>query len=280
MDYGTSTTSESLGEAQNEVERDRLIKFKLGIPLMIRDDQMFGIQLKYYQQRFVFDLDENPTDYDLYLRLNSSKYISTGLRFFYQRDLRNGHELKLVGGAELKSDNFTWNRHTSKYFISGIYNWKKSSTTTMGAGFVLNRVMGLTTFYPILNLQHALNHKWTLDLMLPKSVAMRYRMNDHNYLIFNTQLAGWRYNITHRLIGVDHGNLMLRKADLQFKISWEREIHDWLWLGIGVGYNKNLIYYLANPGDRARNALIDINSRDALFTKFSIFMVPPRKFFK
>lgn len=279
MDYGTTSTSESFGDAQNEIERDRLIKAKLGIPLIIKDDRMFGVQLKYYQHRFIFDLEDYPTDYDLFLHMNSKKFTSTGIRTFYQQDFTESQQLRLIAGAELKSDQIKWNSHTAKYFISGIYTWKSSATNKIGTGFVLNRVLDRTTFYPLLIYEKKMSAHWTLDLSLPKSVAIRRRFNNANYLTVTTELKGWRYNLTNA-IREDQRDHTLNKADLQLSLKWEHEIHDWLWLGIDVGYTKNLRYHLVNPGGRSRDALINIKSRNATYTKFSIFIVPPGRFYQ
>ncbi|MBV6640580.1 MAG: hypothetical protein KI791_07680 [Cyclobacteriaceae bacterium] len=279
MDYGTSSTSSEYGNASNEIERDRLYKAKLGIPLLIREDRMFGLQLKYYQQRFVLDLEEHPTDYDFYLHLNSTKYTSAGIRWLYKQNLKNGSEIKIAAGAEIKSDVWVWNKNSSKYFISAFQTWQKSSTTEIGCGLMVGQNLGVTNVYPIFIYQHDFRNKWTIDLMLPKYAAMRYRINPSNYIIAKAQLSGWRYNLTNALEG-NQGDLTLRKADVQFSLSWEREIHDWLWFGADIGYNKNVSYYLAKPGGRGRDALIHINPRDAMYTKVSIFMVPPRKFFQ
>lgn len=279
MDYGTATTSESFGAARNEIERDRLIKVKLGIPLIIKDDMMFGIQLKYYQHRFTFDLEDHPTDYDLFLHLDSKKFTNTGIRAFYQKDLTGDKQLRVVGGAELKSDEIKWNNHTTKYFISGVFTWKPSSTTKLGTGFVLNKIIGRTTFYPLFTYEKVLSPKWTLDLALPKSAAIRHRVNNANYLTAITEFKGWRYNLTNA-IQEDQRDFTLRRADLQFSIKWEHELHDWLWFGVDLGYTKNIRYHLGNPGERARDALIDINSADAPYSKFSIFIVPPRRFYR
>lgn len=278
-DYHANGTSENFGSAMNEVEKDRLIKAKLGIPFLIKENWMFGIQLKYYQHQFTFDFEDQPTDYDLFLHLNSRKFTSTGLRTFYQRDIKDNQQLRLIGGAELKSDQIKWNANTTKYFISSTYTWQRSSNTKIGAGFVLNQVMGRTIFYPLFIYEKQLTPRWTMDLTLPKSVAMRYRANERNFVTIGADIRGWRYNLTNALEDGQR-DLTLRKVDLQFSLSWEHELHDWLWFGLDVGYNKNLQYNLANPGDSSKDALIDIRSKDAAYTKFSIFIVPPRKFYQ
>lgn len=279
MDYRTSTTSEQYGGSANEIDRDRTFKAKLGIPLLMKSDKMLGVQLKYYRQKFLLDLEDHPTNYDLFIHLHTKVFTSAGLRTFYKQTFDNGSDLKLVAGAEMKSDQWEWSRNSTKYFASAIQTWRKSERTELGGGFMFNHNMGLTTVYPLFLLNHQISSRWTVDLVLPKSAIMRYRVNDHNYFIFTSQLAGWRYNLNNALENSEN-DLTLRKTDLQLSISWEREIHDWLWIGMDIGYNKNLQYFLANPGDRSRYSLIDVNSRDAMYTKISLFVVPPRKFFQ
>ena len=67
-DYQTISSSETFGDATSEIEHESLLKIKLGIPLIIKDDKLFGLQLKYYQHYFNFDdedFEEEPTfDYD------------------------------------------------------------------------------------------------------------------------------------------------------------------------------------------------------------------------
>ena len=279
MDYRTQTSSESFGAARNEVERDRLVKAKAIVPVFIKNGHLVCVQLKYYQQRFIFDLEDWPTDNDLYLHLDTEVFTNAGARAFYKRDLENGRELVIAAGAEIKSDQIAWNQNTSKYLLSGVYKWKTSGGSKLGLGLMANHVMGLSNVLPLFFYEQKLGPKWTLDLSLPKSISTRYRANEKNVLLAKTQFTGWRYNLTNALED-EPANLTLRKADLQFSLSWEHEIHDWLWFGVDAGYTKNLTYYLANPGDRGRDALIDIRPKDAFFTKFSIFLVPPRKMYR
>lgn len=275
--YDVKSNSESFGNDSNEVDEDRLIKAKLGIPILINKDRIFGLQLKYYQHQFEFDEEDKTANNDLFQHLNTRSFTSAGIRFFYQQNLQSNRQFRIIGGTELKSDEFHWNRNTTKHFISGTYSWKPSESTEIGAGAVVNHVMGITAIYPLLLINKDLSPRWNMNLTLPKSAAMRYNLNDRNFLIATTELRGWRYNLTEA-VPVYQRNLMLRRVDLQFSLSWEHEIHDWLWFGLDVGYNKNLQYFVANPGDRARDALIDLRSQDAAYTKLSLFIVPPRKF--
>jgi hypothetical protein len=53
-----------------------------------------------------------------------------------------------------------------------------------------------------------------------------------------------------------------------------------LWAGVESGWNQNLRYFVAAAGENRRNALFDLNSADAGFFKFSVFLVPPKKYYR
>ena len=76
----------------------------------------------------------------------------------------------------------------------------------------------------------------------------------------------------------EYEDLTIRKLDLQWNLSFERDIHDWLWFGLEAGYNKNLLYTIVDRGEATRNALVRLRPRDAAYMKASIFIVPPRRF--
>lgn len=279
FDYNTSSSSENLNTAQNEVETDRLYKAKVAIPIVLKDDRAFGLQLKYSQHRFLFEEDEFQEDFGIYSHLNNTKFTSTGLRAFFQRDLSASDDLKIVGGAEIRSDELRWSRNTTKLFVSGIWSRQLSDRSKIGTGIVVNHEMRRTSLYPMFIYESQLAPNWHLALKLPKSVSLRRKINASNYIIGTAQLRGWRYNLTNSIEG-ENRDLTLRRADLEFSISWEHEIHDWLWFSLSAGYNKNLRYYLAEPGNPRRDALLNIQSMDARYVKASLFLVPPKKFYR
>ena len=276
MDYHTATSSESQNTAQNEVDWDRLYKAKIAIPLIIRSERMAGLQLKYYQHRFFFDEESYVDDFGYYSHLNNSRFTSLGVRGFLQDTYKDGSRLKVIAGAETKSDRLKWTRNSAKYFFSGIYTWRRDRRTELGVGFVTNYDVRIFNVYPVFIYKKQFQRGYFLDLYLPKAIKLRKRINQSNFLIASTQVRGWRYNMTNALEG-ENRDLTLRKADLQFNIAYEREIHDWLWLGIEAGYNHNIRYYLSEPGMRRNDAIVNIRSGDAKYCKVSIFLVPPRK---
>ena len=274
-DYQTISNSETFGNASSEIEHESLLKLKLGIPLVIKDNELFGLQLLYYQHHFNFDDEDFADNYGLYNHLSGQAFRNLGLRGLYQYSLDDRRELTFAAGLEARGDEIQWNRNTTKVFVSGQYKKRVNSRTRVGYGAVLSRGLRLTSFYPIFTYEKVLSPGWTLDAVLPKSVALRKEINPKTYLTGQLEFEGWRYNLTNPMPG-DGRDFTLRKADLELRAKFEREIHDWLWFGAELGYNKNVSYYLAHPGERGDRALIDLRARDARYLKFSIFIVPPR----
>lgn len=277
-DYQTISNSETFGNASSEIDHESLLKLKLGIPLIIRDNKLFGLQLLYYQHHFNFDDEDFSGNYDLYNHLSGQAFSNLGIRGLYQYDVSDNEQMTLTAGFEARGDEIVWNRNTAKVFISGLYKKTLNDRTKIGYGGVFAHGLRLTSFYPIFSFEKVLRPGWTLDMVLPKSIGLRREFNPKTYLTGQVEFEGWRYNLTDA-IGTERRDFTLRKADLELRLKFEREIHDWLWFGAELGYNKNVSYYLANPGDRGNGALIDLRARDARYLKFTLFIVPPRSMF-
>ncbi|MBL3654547.1 DUF6268 family outer membrane beta-barrel protein [Fulvivirga sediminis] len=276
-DYKISSTSDNMGEAETEIERDTQMKIRLGAPIIMKEKTMFGVQLKYDRHDFLLDYDNGGQDYGLYNHIERQKFTSLGGRFLLRRDLEENKNVTIIAGAELKSDRIKWTTKSAKYYLMGSYEVTLNKTTKIGGGLALAYTLSAPQIYPFLSYEHKINRSWTLDLYLPKTVALRYKVDSKFYITASAEVKGWRYAIRNAEVSTDV--LTLRKSDLYTGVSLEHEIHDWLWVGFDMGYTFNLRNYLAEPGDRRRDALIELNPQNAPFARFGLFIVPPKKFY-
>ena len=72
----------------------------------------------------------------------------------------------------------------------------------------------------------------------------------------------------------------LRKSEFRLMVTYEREIHDWLWFSIESGVRSNINFDLDDSAKRNANTVIENDFNSAFVLNASIFMVPPRKFLK
>ncbi|MEM6359902.1 MAG: DUF6268 family outer membrane beta-barrel protein [Bacteroidota bacterium] len=275
--YDTRSSSEQYGNSNTEVEEDEQLKIRLGIPLIMKKGKLFGLQLKYDMHNFSMDFDQSNSE--LFNHIETRTFRNLGARILYQTSLSEKKSLTYIAGAEIKSDEFNWNGNTMKFYASASYKVRLNERTEIGAGLLLGYTLGNFQIYPVLTYEHKINNRFTLDLALPKSVALRWRGSDKFYITAKTEVKGWRYAVHNSNLS-DTNPLVLRKADLNLGLSFERELHDWLWLGLDVGVSKNIRYHLGEPGHRSRDAIIDLQANNAPYIKFGIFLVPPRKLFQ
>ncbi|MEM6830124.1 MAG: hypothetical protein AAF551_06380, partial [Bacteroidota bacterium] len=278
-DAPITSSSELYGNGSSEVEDDVLWKLKLGVPVIMKKDKLFAVQVKSYRHEFFFDTEDVQANFTLFDEIDQRVVTSSGARLIYQQDAFKRGKISFVGGMDVKSDHFSFSQNSMQYYAGSTYTVKKDSKTRIGGGLIIGADLGVFSFSPVLIYERNFAPNWTLDLQLPKYMAVRHRLKEGSFLIGKIEGKAWRYNLTD-LLSEEQSQLTLRKVDVQVSIDYEQEIHDWLWFGVSAGYNKNLSYYLSNPGDRSRDALFQLNPRSAPTLKASLFVVPPRKFFR
>lgn len=265
----------SNGTGQNEFINDELLTVRLGVPIILKEKTLFGVQLKYFRQNYntVFIPQSNES---IYRYLNEENLINTGLNFLYQRKLDEKRRLTLLGATELASDTYSVDRYSARYLISGAYNVRKSDRLELGYGLVMNYALGVFNVYPTFTYNRALNSKMMIEAYLPSYVGLRYHPSDKVFLILKAQFDNWRFNVTDAL-AQEPSQLTLQRADLLMSLTFEREIQDWLWLTAEASYVNNVAYIVSLPGERLNNPLQEYSLKDAGYLKFSLVVVPPQK---
>lgn len=276
-EYNTISDSEQYGRNATEIERDYKIKARLGIPIVMKPKLLVGVQLKYDRQQFLVDFEDN-IPFDLYEYIEDTQLQSIGGRLLVLKKFDHS-EISLLAGTEIKSDEITFNKNTAKHFLNVNYKIRKNENVTIGGGLALAYTLGIPQIYPLFFYEKSLSPRWTLDLALPKAAIMRFKASKKCFLSFKTEVKGWRYAV-HDAVVSDEPVLTLRKSDLRIGLNLEHELHDWLWIGADAGWSKNFRHFLAKPGDRRRDALINLESSDSPYLNLSIFIVPPKKIYK
>jgi hypothetical protein len=274
--YNVFVKSNDEGPVVSDIEQDRLLRLRLGAPIVLKKSTIFGVQLKYYRQSYAIAREmANPED-DVFRHLDENPLTNAGLNFLFQKDFSEKTKLTLLGVAEIGSDKWVLNRNSSRYIIVGEWTKEVSTVTKIGYGGVVNYALGVWNVYPKVSYNRKINPNVLLEVNLPGSVNLRYHPNDKTYLIAQTEFSNWRFNITDALENRP-GDLTVQRADIYYKIKLEREIHDWLWFGIDLGYVNNVNYFVVEPGKRQRDAIQSYDLKDSAYIRFSIFMLPPRK---
>lgn len=257
----------------SSIAKDNLLRVRLGVPLILKEKTLFGFQFKYYKQSYDVGTGQQGELFDF---LNNNHLNNAGLNFLYQRNISKEKKFSLIVLTELASDTWSINRFSSRYLAMGEYSKQLNESTIVGYGGVVNYALGLLNIYPTFSYKKQLSEKMLFEAILPSSINLRYHWKEGTHFIYQTELVNWRFNLTDALQNEAH-LITLQRADVYFKLKVEQEIHDWLWVGVDVGYVHNLTYFTVNPGDRIKKAIGEYDIKDSSYLRFSIFMVPPRK---
>jgi len=276
-EYNSVSTSELIGTNNVEIERETKIKARLGIPMILKDNVLFGLQLKYDNHSFINDFNDN-IPLEFYQQIRATRFRSLGGRFCLNFDIDERREFSAILGGEVRADEIIINSNTTKFYLSANYKIQKNENVKLGGGLALGYTLGNPQIYPLFFYENQLSRKWTLDLALPKRAALRLRSSDKSFITFKTELKGWRYAITNSTIFDE--TVIFRRADVRFGANFEHEIHDWLWFGVDAGYSKNIRHFISRPGDSRRDAVATLNTSDSPYLNLSIFIVPPKKIYR
>ena len=272
--YNVTSTLDN-NETTYTVDRDRLVRARLGVPVILKEKTLFGFQLKYFQQSFNTNSFTNNPD-PLFAHLNENPLTNAGLNFLYQRKISDTRKFSLIGVTEIASDELELHIATTRHYLAGEYSIQLNPQTAIAYGGVVNHALGIWNIYPTFTYKKQLSSKILLEATLPKSINWRYHLNESTFLILQTEFTNWRYNVTDALPNEAKAIDRAARRYIQ-KIQLEREIHDWLWFGVDLGYIYNLSSFIVNPGDRQRKAIEKFDITNSSYLTVFTLLIAPRK---
>ena len=279
-DFKVLATSDLSGDAEGDIQqnlrRDAFIRF----PLIMKDDLLVGLGLVYRHEKFSFD-NIQQIDYPFFDRLEDKGLRRTGLDVFYQKKYSKQRRLKGNVSFRLNGDSYQLeNLHRFlKVSLVVVYTKQKSPQTEIGWGIVAGYDLGRPLVYPMFSYKHYFNQHFSVDLSLPKEANLIYAFDPKTFLTFTTEISGASYHIEDPLIQ-DFERLEIRKSELRAKLRLDREIYDWLWVGVEAGGLRYLNFAVADRKNLRDETLINVNPATAQFFNFSLFIVPPRKMYQ
>ncbi|QHT71072.1 hypothetical protein GXP67_32680 [Rhodocytophaga rosea] len=285
MDYGIRSNSKSdmLRSGSGQVSSNRRWEFKLRLPIISKPNFAIAAGIHYNVEEYKFEPPQNE-EYPLYKSLEDKSLKSIGGSIYVVKPWRGKRYFLLRASGDLNGDygaDGISKKNFLQFSIAPLIGWKANDNTSYAFGFAYGYNFGRPVISPLISYNHTFNKHWGLETMLPTKVKVRYSLNEKTLFFASTELNGARYNI--RLadsVLAKRGNFYLQKAEIRYLISFEREIHDWLWFGLEAGLRSNINFSLSDKTGPARNALIRNQLNHAMLVSFSLFAVAPRKFLK
>lgn len=283
IDYSIDTkVRDSAQISQEDIRRDKQFEINLRFPIINKSGFKLAGGLRYRIEEFSFEdpaeltdefqqkLEDKPlrsvrTAFYLVKPLKGNKYLFGRMGFGLNGDFNNGP-------VDLKS--------YFKGFAAALYGKKVNRTKTWGVGVSYSYTLGNLGIYPIFAYNKQLDKKFGVELLLPVSAKLRYIPSPKNIFYFENKLEGENYNLEFE--GFQDQTLFLGKSNFISFLTYEREIHDFLWFGFSAGYRFNINFDLSRQDEfvNNRDPFIDNRLGVAPFYKVGIFLVPPQKWLK
>ncbi len=281
LDYGIRSNSKEVGLANGsgEVRKNRRYRFKLRAPLVMRRNIKVALGFDYYVEEYRFD-DLNQVDYPLYLSLEDKSLKSIGSTLYIVKPFRGNRYFLFRGNGSLNGDYGTSDLPTAdflRFSLSPLYGIKRNERVSYAFGAAFSYTFGRPVVYPVFAYNKTWNNRWGVEALLPARVWLRYTYNDRNLVYAKVGFAGASYNVQLQdSTLLSRESLHLEKSELRYLLTYEREIYDFLWMGLEAGWRSNLEFSLTDVRGTQRDLLIDNRLNHAFMFNFSIFIVPPR----
>jgi len=281
VDYGIKANSSNpdIGEVNDGgIKVNRQIQFVCRLPIYNKDHLKVALGVRYFTEEFRFDA----TDYPLFQSLEDRPLKSIGLSSYIVKSFRGNKFFLLKLGANLNGDygkDIAPKADFLRYSVVPLYGWKKNNHIAYGVGLAYSYVFGSPSFIPVFAYNNTFNRQWGLEMLLPGSIRLRHNRTEKDIFYLTTKINGASYRISlDNEPAFDQYNILdLKKSEIRLFLTYEREIHDFLWFGINSGIRKNISFYLNDSLSGGGERLIEGNVRRAFFLNVSIFIVPPRK---
>lgn len=281
-DYYIKTNSDVVDEQSlAEIKSNERWTFKIRAPLINKASLKVLMGLQYSFENHTFENTEI-LEPEFFKTLENKTFKTAGAKIYILKPWV-GNKYFMMRLAGKFSGDFNKNFKTISHFsfsATPLLGWKKNNFTSMVFGINYSYRFDRSSVIPVISYNHTFNEKFGFESVLPINAKLRYSTIDKkNYFYLISEMNRSKYNFNSDYL-INESGVFLKNSEIRFLLSYEREIHDWLWFGIEGGLRSNLNFELTNSLKKDREILVDSDLNHAFIAGFSIFLVPPKKFLK
>lgn len=269
----------NFGNSRQKVNLNHRIDVRIRFPIINKPSLTIAGGIKYTREEFRFD-NGNSQTYPLYQELEDRTLKSIGIHFYLLKPTRGKNYFILRTSFDLNGDYGSENfakREFFKFSITPLIGWKQNENLSYAAGFTYGYTFGRPLILPVFSINKNFNCNFGIESVLPINIRLRYQKNEKNYWYAGFELGGASFRLdSHNPAFSNYDKLHLFRSELRSTVSYEREIHDWLWFGIEGGFRQNLNFNLTNGPKAKSDVLISNKLTGASLINVSLFAVPPQ----
>lgn len=264
-----------------EVSRNKRWTIKGRFPLINKREFKLAVGVNYFLEEFEFT-DIAQSSNPLYQNLHDKSLKSYGASIYLSKlFLGNKYLLSRISltlNGDFNSSEITF-EEAIKQSYAFVYGVKLSPARSVAFGINLSNNFGKFGVIPIFAYAASWNNHWLFETILPLKTKFNYiSTNKKNVIYAQIQVEGANYRLFFKNDIAGYNKLLLRKTELQFSLNYERELHDWLWVGVEAGLRSNLEFDLTESVFDAKGIVENDINKTAVMS-ITIFAVPPKNFF-
>ena len=264
------------------IDQNSRYSVKLKVPVLNKEHLKIVMSGGYSQEKFEFEDNQGLND-PLFIALQDRPLRTLSLGTYVVKPFKkNRYFMARIQGrlnGDFDSKTFGYSEFLRINAV-GVYGWKLDDNRIFAFGGAFSHLFGKASILPVILYYQTFNDQWGLEANLPANFRIRYTPNERNVLYGGVAVSGANY----RLDALENSApFFLEKSELRTLLTYEREIHDWLWMGLSIGHRHQMSFAVSSvngltrrPGDELLRTTID----DTFFYNLSIFIVPPRKMMK
>lgn len=264
------------------------LRFGANFPIISRNNIIVNLGANYWESRYRFE-NSSISSNQFQRTLNDFGLRTAGVQVSVFKPL----DEKRFVIAQLQGDvngNFNFgdvspDLSLTKYSGALLYGWKFNDRTSFAFGVVRTYRGGELLHIPAVLYNKTFNSKWGVEILAPARGHVRRTFSARSMLLAGWEIEGQSYHIQFRDIeagrpspfgGSRFDQAELRRAELRFRMIWEKQISGFIWFSFQGGYRYNFRYNVAESDGAGRgNFVIENALGNPLYFQFSLNLVSP-----
>lgn len=265
-------------DVNSRIEKNRIYTMKLRGPIINKPS--FKLVLGGSMTIEEFEFEENANNEALLSSLQDRPLRTVGIDLYSLKSFRSNKYLVSRLQSRLNGDYNLGESPLLDYarfsFVSALV-WKLDDHRILGFGGAFSHIYGRASIVPVLIYYNSFLPKWGLEANLPANVRLRYSPNEKRFIYAGLQVRGANYRLDPTSISIPY---FLEKSELDMGLTFEQEIHDWLWFGLRCGFRANLSLEVSSTNQlslKPEGRLLETDVDNSFFYAFNLFLVVPKK---
>ena len=251
----------------------RGLRLAVNTPVVSRSNFILNLGLTYWNSGYRID-DVAGRESGLVRNLEQNGLRSTGLNATVFKPFDNKRFIIAQLNADLngdyrRTDDISGRNMT--YSATAIYGWKKNDNLMWGLGVSRTYRAGALLYVPVLFYNRTFNQQWGVEVLLPARASLRRNFGTKALLLVGYELEGNAYYLSQN-------DLYLRRGELKPRITFERQVKDFVWLSVQAGLRYNWrfdAYRSQNPQGGDEKPVIETRLGNPFYFSVSLNLVSP-----